>query len=308
VPEPIILVHGGAGSPAGGRIRNEDEVRSALESAVVAGSEVIERGGDALDAAQAAVEWMEDCELFNAGRGSVLNDFGEVEMDAALMDGRDKRVGAVAGLSGLRNPIAIARAVMDHSPHVLLAGAGAERFALGHGFDRVPRHHHVTERQIERWSRERDGAPPVEGADASLGTVGAVVLDAAGNVAAATSTGGLRGKHVGRVGDSPLIGSGTYADNPTCAVSATGNGEVIIRAVAAHETAALIAYKGLGLAEACDVVVRERIGPLGGEAGLLALDASGEIATPFNAGIFQRAGRRGTGRVATAISERELEL
>lgn len=299
---PVIVVHGGAGGKPGATIRDEAEHHTGLAAALEAAGEALRKGGHALDAAQAAVRSLEACPLFNAGRGSVLNEDAAVEMDAAIMCGRTLAAGAVGAVSGVRHPIDLARAVMDRSPHVLMAGAGAERFAERAGLERVATDHHVTERQLERSRRASAAAAGLaEETESSLGTVGAVVLDGEGHLAAATSTGGVRGKLWGRVGDSPLIGAGTYADDRTCAVSASGDGEAIVRVVAAHDVACLMAYRGLSLAAAAQTVLAERLGPLGAAAGLIALDRSGEVATPFNTPLFFRGTRVGDDPPRTAL-------
>lgn len=293
----MIAVHGGCGPGPRGRGGDDPELHAALAGAVEAGSALLLGGGAALDAVEAAVQALEAFPRFNAGRGSVLTEDGDVEMDAAIMCGRDLHAGAVAAVSRVRHPIAAARAVMEGSPHVLLAGAGAEAFAGRRGLELINPREHVTERQRERWLASRGEDAPAGGA----GTVGAVALDRAGDLAAATSTGGRRGQLRGRVGDSPLVGAGTYAENGCCAVSATGDGEEIVRAVAAHEVARLVAYRGLPLAEACETVLRERIAPLGGEAGLIAVGPGGDVAMPFTTGVMSRAVRAGEGAIRTGI-------
>lgn len=290
MPEPVIVVHGGAGNPASGRIEDETPYRAALGEALRAGAAALTAGAGALGAAQAAVARLEDAELFNAGRGSVLTSHGLVEMDAAIACGRTRRAGACAAVTTVRHPVALARAVMERTPHVLLVAHGAERFAAECGLEQVDPGWFVTERERERFER-----------DQAKGTVGAVVLDAEGALAAATSTGGVRGQLPGRVGDSPLLGAGTWADD-LCAVSATGDGEQIIRAAAAHEVSALMRHAGLDLAGACDRVLKDRIEALGGEAGLIAVDARGEIALPFNTRIMHRGWKRGDGDPETAIA------
>jgi beta-aspartyl-peptidase (threonine type) len=237
---------------------------------------------------QAAVECLEDCPLFNAGRGSVLTSEGRVEMDASIMSGADLRAGAVAVVSGVRHPVALARVVMEETPHLLIAGSGAERLAEQHGLELCEDDWFVTERQHERWM-------------ASKGTVGGVALDADGHLAAATSTGGVRGQLPGRVGDSPLIGSGTYAEDGVCAVSATGDGELIVRAVLAAEVAALIRHRGLTLDDACTAAMRDRIAPLRGDAGLIALDPQGNVAMPANTTVMHRGLVRNGGVAETAV-------
>jgi L-asparaginase / beta-aspartyl-peptidase len=280
----VIAVHGGCGNPAGGVLRDEPSYRAAIEESLRAGSDVLEQGGSALDAVQAAVEVLEDCPLLNAGRGSVLTSEGSVEMDAALMWGADLSAGAVAGVSGVRHAVAAARAVMERTPHVLLTGEGAERLAEESGLELCAPDWFVTERQRERWM-------------AAKGTVGAVALDRDGHLAAATSTGGVRGQLPGRVGDSPLIGAGTYADT-RCAISATGHGESLIRHVAAHEVASLIAHGGLPLSDACEQVVRS-IEP---DAGLIAVDSHGNVALPFNTAVMPRGVMREESGPSTRLS------
>ena len=282
VPEPTIVVHGGAGRS----VEDEAPYRAALAEALRAGASALSAG--AVAAALAAVEQLEDSPLFNAGRGSVLTSEGRVEMDAAVMCGRTGRAGAVAAVTGVRHPIALANAVMEHTPHVLLAGEGAERLAAELGLERVDPDWLVTERQRERFLRGgEDGG--------GGGTVGAVVLDSAGALAAATSTGGRRGQLPGRIGDSPLIGAGTYADDRV-AVSATGDGEQVMLAVAAHELAALVRHAGLDLESACAAVLRTVDG-----AGLIAIDGDGNVATPFNTPAMHRGWLVGDRPVETAV-------
>jgi L-asparaginase / beta-aspartyl-peptidase len=275
VAERVIAVHGGCGNPAAGVVRDEAGYHAALEEALAAGSAVLEDGGSAVDAVQAAVCSLEDCPLFNAGRGSVLTTDGAVEMDAAVMSGADLRAGAVAGVTRVRHAVELARAVMDETPHVLLVGAGAERLAVAHGLELCEPDWFVTDRQRDRWMATR-------------GTVGAVAQDAEGHLAAATSTGGVRDQLPGRVGDSPLIGAGTYADDATCAVSATGDGEIIVRSLVAAEIASLIRHGGMSLDEACSWTLRERVGALRGDAGLIAVDSAGNVAMPANTTVMHR--------------------
>jgi L-asparaginase / beta-aspartyl-peptidase len=288
VAERVIAVHGGCGNPAAGVVRDEAAYHEAIADALSAGSEVLEGGGSALDAVQASVESLEDSPLLNAGRGSVLTTEGTVETDASIMSGADLRAGAVAAVTGVRHPVALARMVMEDTPHVLLAGAGAERLAIEHGLELCDPEWFITDRQRERWM-------------ASKGTVGAVALDADGHLAAATSTGGVRDQLPGRVGDSPLIGAGCYADDATCAVSATGDGELIIRAVLAAEVASLMRIGGLSLTEASQRALRERVGRLRGDAGLIAVDAAGNVAMPANTTVMHRGVRRNGGEAETAV-------
>ncbi len=278
-----IVVHGGCGNPAGDTIRDEPAYHDALRVAVEAAAQVLHTSGFALDAAQAAVESLEDAPQFNAGRGSVLTEDGHVEMDAALMDGLDGRAGAVAGVETVRNPVALARGVMESTDHVMLIGTGAERLASELGLERMAPDWFVTNRQRERWWKAR-------------GTVGAVVLDDTGGLAAATSTGGVFGQRAGRVGDSPVIGAGTYA-NRSVAISATGDGEALIRAVAAHSAAGLVQLAGAPLDQACRSVVDS----VAGDAGMIAVDSHGNVAMPFNTRVMHRAVKRGEGEIETAL-------
>jgi L-asparaginase / beta-aspartyl-peptidase len=284
----VIAVHGGCGNPAAGVVRQEDAYHRGIEDGLAAGSAVLEGGGSALDAVQAAVESLEDCPLFNAGRGSVLTRDGAAEMDAAIMSGADLRAGAVAAVRGVRHPVALARAVMEATPHVLLVGAGALELAEEQELERCDADWFVTERQRERWM-------------ASKGTVGAIALDAEGHLAAATSTGGVRDQRPGRVGDSPLIGAGTYAEDGVCALSCTGDGELIVRAMLAAEVAGLMRHSGLPLEQACAQALRDRIQPLRGDAGMIAIDPSGKVAMPANTTVMHRGVVRDGGMAETAV-------
>lgn len=293
---PVLLVHGGAGNPRGGKVDDEPAVHAALRDALLAGYELLAAGGAALDAAEAAVQWLEDCSLFNAGRGSVLNAEGHVEMDAAVMDGDSRQAGACAGVIGVRHPVALARAIMEKTPHVLLVGEGARRYAEDAGLDFEDPEWFVTERERMRADADaRAGAGTRgEAADApGHGTVGAVALDSQGHLAAATSTGGVRGQLHGRVGDTPVIGAGTWADEHV-AVSCTGTGEQFIRAAAAHELSARVRHAGAPLAEAAAIVVE------GLDGGFIALGADGSSAMPFNTELMYR-GRAAAGSVQTWI-------
>jgi L-asparaginase / beta-aspartyl-peptidase len=289
----VIAIHGGAGTIArtASTPETEDAYRATLAASLSAGHAVLAASGGAVDAVLAAVRVMEDSPLFNAGRGSVFTADGRNEMDAAIMDGRTRAAGAVAGVTRVKNPILAAHAVMRRSPHVLLIGAGAEHFAQGQGIELVaPEYFHTRERweQLERARAsdrvvlDHDGAAGKGPGDRKFGTVGAVALDRHGNLAAGTSTGGLTNKRWGRVGDSPLIGAGTYADNATAAVSATGTGEFFIRAVAAYDVAARMKYTGATLADAAAAAVRDGAEALGGSGGLVAIDREGNVAFPFN--------------------------
>jgi len=297
-----IAVHGGAGalSPADLTPDSERAYRDGLGRALRAGSAVLSRGAPSLDAVIAAVQVLEDDPLFNAGRGAVLSAAGAAELDASLMDGRDLRAGAVTGLRHVRSPIELARRVMDHSPHVMLAGPGAEEFALEQGMVPVPNSHFVTERRLRELERHLQGEA-ASGEESLMGTVGAVALDDGGNLAAATSTGGMTGKRWGRVGDSPLIGAGTYAANDCCAVSATGHGEYFIRAAVAHEIASLIRYRGLDVVAAADEVVMRQLVALGGSGGVIAVGRDGRIAMPFNSAGMLRGAMDSRGLFVTGL-------
>jgi isoaspartyl peptidase/L-asparaginase-like protein (Ntn-hydrolase superfamily) len=299
---PAIAVHGGAGDipPAELTPEREAAYRAGLERALLAGQAILAAGGPSLDAVVAAVQVLEDDPLFNAGRGAVIAANGICELDAALMDGRDLRAGAVTGVRHVRSPIGLARLVMDRSAHVMLAGPGAEEFALEQGLEPVPNRHFVTERR----QRELAAALVTEAdgyRESLMGTVGAVALDAAGNLAAATSTGGTTGKRWGRVGDSPIIGAGTYAANDCCAVSATGHGEFFIRATVAHEIAALVRYAGLDATAAADRVVHGQLRRMGGSGGVIVVGRDGTLAMPFNSRGMLRGSIDVQGRLTTAI-------
>jgi L-asparaginase / beta-aspartyl-peptidase len=297
-----IAVHGGAGTlaPADLTPENERAYRAGLERALRAGFSVLDAGGPSLDAVVAAVQVLEDDPLFNAGRGAVVAASGQHELDASVMDGRDLRAGAVTGVRHVRSPIALARLVMERSPHVMLAGAGAEEFALEQGLTPVPNTHFATERRRRELERFLQGEIEA-GRESLMGTVGAVARDMSGNLAAATSTGGMTGKKWGRVGDSPIIGAGTYAANDCCAVSATGHGEFFIRAAVAHEIAALMRYKGLGVIEAAEDVVMRQLVKLGGSGGVIAVGRDGRIAMPFNSEGMLRGAMDSSGRLVTGL-------
>jgi L-asparaginase / beta-aspartyl-peptidase len=308
-PGFALAVHGGAGTLRRGLM---DEARAALyhaglRAALAAGRDVLAAGGNALEAVTAAVVALEDDPLFNAGRGASFTSAGTIEMDAAVMDGRERRAGAVAGICGPRNPVLAARAVMEQSPHVLLVGEGALVFCRERGLAFAERDYFYTESRwralqhiLDRRRRGLADTDPEEDDALRHGTVGAVARDRHGNLAAATSTGGIAGKLPGRVGDSPIIGAGTYADNDTCAVSATGHGEVFIRFVAAHEIAARMRHGGQKLAEAAREVVDE-LARAGGSGGIVAVDRDGMLALPFNCAGMYRGYVTAEGVIYTAI-------
>ena len=297
-----IAVHGGAGALAAADLTPDSEraYRSGLERALRAGFGVLGKEGPSLEAVVAAVQVLEDDPLFNAGHGAVLSASGTVELDASLMDGRDLRAGAVTGVRHVRSPIELARRVMEHSPHVMLAGPGAEEFALEQGMLPVPNSHFSTERRRRELERHLQGQA-ASGDESLMGTVGAVACDGRGNLAAATSTGGMTGKRWGRVGDSPIIGAGTYAANDCCAVSATGHGEFFIRAAVAHEIASLMRYRGLSVAAAADEVVMGQLVRMGGSGGVIAVGRDGSIAMPFNSAGMLRGAMDSRGLLVTGL-------
>jgi beta-aspartyl-peptidase (threonine type) len=328
---PITLViHGGAGNITPDRITPDKQqaYEAALQESLRVGYAVLERGGTSLDAVEAAIRVMEDNPLFNAGKGAVFTAEGRNELDAAIMDGRTGKAGSVAGVATIRNPVSAARAVMEKSPHVMMTGPGAEVFAKEQGLETVSPEYFKTEARYQEYlkAKERETKPAVSPAPAApaekpkdnpvgkpkkkstggssrlepyleghkFGTVGAVALDAQGNLAAATSTGGMTMKRYGRVGDAPIIGAGTFADNATCAVSATGHGEYFIRSVVAHDISALMAYKGLTVQQASEEVVMKKLVERGGEGGVIALDRKGNWAMPFNSsGMFRGSIQKG---------------
>jgi L-asparaginase / beta-aspartyl-peptidase len=300
---PAIAVHGGAGDipPAELTPAREAEYHRGLEQALRAGQRILAAGGPALDAVVAAVQVLEEDPLFNAGRGAVIAANGICELDASLMEGRELRAGAVTGLRHVRSPIGLARLVMENSPHVMLAGQGAEEFALEQGLEPVANRYFVTERRQRELAAAMLAEPTAPFRESLMGTVGAVALDTAGNLAAATSTGGMTAKRWGRVGDSPVIGAGTYAANDCCAVSATGHGEFFIRATVAHEIASLMRYAGKSAVEAADIVVQQQLRRMGGEGGVIVVGRDGSIAMPFNSRGMLRGSIDLQGQLLTAI-------
>jgi len=297
-----LVIHGGAGSE---RIAHDDpaheaQARAGLEEALAAGAAILERGESAIDAVETAARLLEENPCFNAGRGSVLTEQGEVELDAAIMDGRTRAAGAVSGIKTTRAPISLARRLMEHGPHVILAGAAADRFAATSGLEQVANDFFILperRRQLDEALAAGSAADPIK-----YGTIGAVAVDADGNVAAATSTGGITAKRWGRVGDSPLIGAGTYADNRAAAISATGSGEYFIRAVAAHEVAARIRLGCETLQQAIDGVLAD-IASLGGKGGLIAVSPSGDAAWGFTTPAMYRGMADASGRTVAIYSE-----
>lgn len=295
-----IVVHGGAAAlhPHERNSAHRVLVCDALEQAVRAGHAVLSGGGSALDAVQAAVIALEDAACLNAGRGSVLNACGEVELEASIMSGSDRRAGAVTGLTSVKNPVLLARALMDRTPNVMLGFAAAEDYARAIGLETMPAEYFKTPERAkalileQRLERRRGG-----------GTVGAVALDVNGDLAAATSTGGRTNKWPGRIGDSPIIGAGTYADNRACAVSATGHGEYFMRAAVAHEIVARVRHRRETVRAAAGHVVMRELVAMGGSGGVIALDRAGAIAMPFNTGAMNRAAIDVQGRLVVAIEQ-----
>lgn len=309
-----LVIHGGAGNitPAIMNPDQEQQYTAGLQAALDAGYKVLSGGGAAVDAVVAAIVVLEDNPLFNAGKGSVFTKKGVHEMDAALMDGKDLNAGAVAGVRNVRNPIKLCREVMLHSGHVMLSGKGANEFALKQGLDLAHDDYFFNQDRYDQWVEIRDSdfyqldhkADNLKGAipntEHKFGTVGAVACDAQGNLAAGTSTGGMTNKRFGRIGDSPVVGAGTYANNKTCAISCTGHGELFLRAVAAYDVSCLMEYAGLSLQAACDKVVKEKLRDMGGEGGLIAVNAQGEHQFCFNSAGMYRAVKNSNGLAEVA--------
>ncbi|HVG18891.1 MAG TPA: isoaspartyl peptidase/L-asparaginase [Blastocatellia bacterium] len=312
-----LVVHGGAGTILKSNMTPELEkqYRDALAGALMAGHKILKDGGTSLDAVEAVTRMLEDNPLFNAGKGAVFTNEGANELDASIMDGATLKAGAVAGVKRIKNPISLARLVMEKSPHVMMAREGAEAFAKQNGVEMVDPKYFFTEKrwkelQEAKKAEEQKGntnreagreANPSKSGEKKFGTVGAVALDGAGNLAAATSTGGMTNKRFGRIGDSPIIGAGTYANNRTCAVSATGHGEYFIRSVVAYDISALMEYGGLSLKDAADKVVMDKLVKLGGEGGVIAIDKDGNIAMPFNSAGMYRGYVDSSGKVVVEI-------
>jgi beta-aspartyl-peptidase (threonine type) len=306
-----IAIHAGAGTIRRENLAPEDEarIRSRLEEAVTAGHAVLASGGTSLNAVTKAITILEDAPFFNAGRGAVFNAEGKNELDASIMDGETLNAGAVAGVHNVRNPVLLARKVMTESVHVMLIGEGAEAFARQQGIvfeDDAYFHTDYRWEQLQKAkARERENAQASGTPDTWLSTVGAVALDSAGNLAAATSTGGMTNKQWGRVGDVPVIGAGTYADNESCAVSATGHGEYFIRATVARDICARVEYTGASLQEAADQVVMQKLVEMEGSGGIIALDPQGNISLTFNSDGMYRASVDTKGKVYTGIYKDE---
>lgn len=306
---PVALViHGGAGVILKKNMTEEKEAAytAKLQEALDSGYAILKRGGTSREAVVATIMILEDSPLFNAGKGAVFTNAETNEMDASIMDGNTREAGAVAGVSTVKNPILVAQAVLEHSPHVLLTGKGAETFAASQDIEQVEPSYFRVERRLEQLRRIKADEPRGDYQDpaqkaAKFGTVGAVALDKDGNITAATSTGGMTNKRYGRVGDSPIIGAGTFADNNTCGVSCTGHGEYFMRYLVAYDIAALMAYKGYSLKKACREVVMKKLKKAGGSGGVIALDAEGNIAMTFNSPGMFRAYRNPKGKSEVLI-------
>ena len=306
-----LAIHGGAGTIDRSKVTPdlEQAYRDGLERSLRAGFAILEKSGSSLDAVEAAVRVLEDDPHFNAGKGAVFTEAGTNELDAAIMDGKTLKAGAVASLKHIRNPISLARMVMERTPHVMMDGVGAEAFAKQNGMELVDQKYFYTEERWQALQRVKKAQKKPGGGGGKMfimsdqdqhGTVGAVALDLAGNIAAATSTGGTTNKKAGRIGDSPIIGAGTYANNETCAVSATGDGEYFIRSVVAHDIAALMEYRALPLSQAAQEVL-DKVAKLGGTGGLIAIDRKGNITQPFNTSGMYRGSIDQTGKSTIAI-------
>lgn len=313
-----IVIHGGAGGihRENFTVKEQNAYAQILQEALKAGYDVLENGGTSLNAIQEAIKIMEDSPLFNAGKGSVYNSEGNQEMDAAIMNGKTLNSGAVAGVNHIKNPILAARLVMDSSKHVMLSGKGAEIMADKYGIEMVDSSYFFTEKRLkqllkiqekEKHNLKYSAHPtiPTSLNDHKYGTVGAVAIDKTGNIAAGTSTGGMTNKKYGRIGDVPIIGAGTYANNLTCGISATGTGEYFIRTVAAHEVSNLIQYAGKSPEEALHEVLFNQIGPLGGEGGMILLDTKGNVYWDFNSAGMFRGFKKSNGESRIEMFEKE---
>ncbi len=307
----VIAIHGGAGTILRTNMTNEIEqkYKMALNESILAGENILLNSGLAIDAVEASIRSLENNPLFNAGRGSVFSNEGEHEMDASIMNGKDLMAGAIAGVKNVKNPITLAKSVMQHSNHVFMAGHGAEVFAKQLNIEMAPNEYFFEQMRYDQLIQAKASDTihldhvdnKFENGEKKFGTVGAVALDVFGNISAGTSTGGMTNKKHGRVGDTPIIGAGTYANNQTCAVSCTGHGEFFIRSVVAYDISCLIEYKGFSLKEACNLVVKDKLVKIGGEGGLIALDARGNIELCFNSEGMYRASKKSNEEVYLGI-------
>jgi L-asparaginase / beta-aspartyl-peptidase len=294
-----IVIHGGAGGDSEFIREHEKEYHKALRDAAEAGYEVLEKEGSALDAVEEAIRFLEDCPLFNAGKGSALTEMGHAEMCASIMDGSNLNSGGVAIVRNVKNPISLARAVMEKTDHIYLGESGAMDFAREIDYEMMPDYYFVTEHQVEDLKKEREKDEKEK--TRKHGTVGASACDRKGNIAAGTSTGGLVNNKEGRIADASMVGVGSYANNKTCAVSCTGDGEYTIRGVAAHDVSAVMEYKGLDLQKACDFVIHEKNKDIDGDLGLIAVDREGNVAFSFNSERMHRAWRQEGDKAETGI-------
>lgn len=314
--EFAIVLHGGAGTILKKNMTPEDEAAyvAKLEEAVRVGYEILNNGGSSLDAVEKTINVLEDSPLFNAGKGAVFTNDGKNELDASIMDGKTLDAGASASTTTVKNPINLARAVMEQSPHVMLSGKGAEQFAKEQGLELVDPSYFYTESRFKALERVKAAEEKEKGTardkaafldpvikDSKFGTVGCVALDKNGNLAAGTSTGGMTNKRWGRIGDAPIIGAGTYANNATCAVSSTGWGEYFIRAMVAHDISALMEYKGLSLQDAAREVIQKKVPDLGGDGGIVAVDKNGNMVMEFNTEGMYRASMDASGNLVVGI-------
>jgi beta-aspartyl-peptidase (threonine type) len=310
-----IIIHGGAGTILKKNMTDEKEAayKAKLEEAIRTGYEILKDGGTSLEAVTKTINVMEDSPLFNAGKGAVFTNAGTNELDASIMDGKTLNAGASAGTTTVRNPIDLARAVMDNSPHVMLSGQGAETFAEQQGLTIVEPDYFFTERRFNSLQKiketekneldhdDKSAFYDSDIKDSKFGTVGCAALDKDGNLAAGTSTGGMTNKRWGRIGDAPIIGAGTYANNATCAVSSTGWGEYFIRAMVAHDISALMDYKGMSLKDAAREVIHDKVGGLGGDGGIVAVDKNGNMVAEFNTEGMYRATMNDKGELEIKI-------
>lgn len=307
-----LVIHGGAGTILKSNMSPELEkaYTDKLTEALKAGYDTLSKGGTSLDAIVVSIKILEDSPLFNAGKGSVFTADGKNEMDAAIMDGKTLKAGSVAGVRTIKNPITAARCVMEKSQHVMMVGAGAEKFAktckcefadTSYFFEQKRLNQLQKIKKEEKTQLDHGSLTPTEYPDQKFGTVGVAALDRFGNIAAGTSTGGMTNKKYGRVGDAPIIGAGTYANNKTCAISCTGHGEFFMRVVVAHDVSALMEYKGLSLEKAADEVVNKKLKEMGGDGGLIGIDAKGNITMPFNSAGMYRGYMKSDGKTEVLI-------
>jgi beta-aspartyl-peptidase (threonine type) len=301
-PAYVIVIHGGAGniSPQFIPPDRAEALSAKLSEVLEKGITILENGGTSLDAVEAVIRIMEDSPLFNAGKGAVFTHDGKNEMDASIMDGNTLNSGAVAGIGDIKNPITAARIVMEKSPHVLLSGAGASLFVSANGAEVVDSTYFYTERRWNQWQNQLKKSG-VE----KYGTVGCVALDSHGNLAAGTSTGGMTNKRYGRIGDSPIIGAGNYANNNSCAVSATGHGEFFIRYTVAHDISALMQYSGLSIQQAATTVIQQKLKEAGGSGGVICVDRFGHISMEFNTAGMLRAYATANGKKGVRVFEEQ---